>query len=401
MALTDLQIRKEKATEKPRKLADGGGLYLLVNQAGKYWRWKYRIDGKEKVMALGVYPDVTLADARTAHHAGRKLLASQVDPMADRRQQANVAEHATFAQLAHKWWAHWSPSKSPRHAGYVLRRIESDILPAVGFRAIDAIQAPELVKMIKAIEERGAIDIAKRSLQTCSQIFRFAIAHGFATRNPATEIRPADLLMTRKKQNYARLDAKELPALLRHIEVYQGSSVTRLAMKFMAMTFVRTTELIGARWQEFDLDNARWDIPADRMKMKTPHIVLLSRQAVALLRTLHTLTGHRALLFPGERNSEKPMSNNTILKALERMGYKGRMTGHGFRGIASTVLHEHGFDHTHIELQLAHQERDDTSAAYNHALYLKPRVKMMQWWSDYLERCAAGESVADLRVESA
>lgn len=400
MPLTDLQIRKEKPTDKPRKLSDGGGLYLLVNQTGKYWRWKYRFEGKEKVMALGVYPEITLAEAREAHQRARKLLATGVDPVADRKQQATQAK-TTFQQVAQAWWKHWSPSRSARHAGYVMRRLEADVFPALGKRPVDEIQAPELVKMTRAIEERGALDIAKRSLQTCGQVFRYAIAHGHAIRNPATEIRPGDILTIRKKQNYARLDAKELPELLRHIEVYQGSSVTRLAMKLMAMTFVRTSELIGARWEEFDLDNARWDIPAERMKMKTPHIVLLSHQAVQLLRNLHTLTGHRALLFPGERSHEKPMSNNTILKALERMGYKGRMTGHGFRGIASTVLHEQGWPHEHIELQLAHQERDDTSAAYNHALYLKPRAEMMQWWSDYLDRSVAGAVVLDLRKGAA
>lgn len=400
MPLTDLQIRKEKPTDKPRKLSDGGGLYLLVNQTGKYWRWKYRFEGKEKVMALGVYPEVTLAEAREAHQRARKLLATGVDPVADRKQQATQAK-TTFQQVAQAWWSHWSPTRSARHAGYVMRRLEADVFPVLGKRPVDEIQAPELVKMTKAIEERGALDIAKRSLQTCGQVFRYAIAHGHATRNPATEIRPGDILTARKKQNYARLDAKELPALLRHIEVYQGSSVTRLAMKLMAMTFVRTSELIGARWEEFDLDNARWDIPAERMKMKTPHIVLLSHQAVQLLRNLQTLTGHRALLFPGERSHEKPMSNNTILKALERMGYKGRMTGHGFRGIASTVLHEHGWPHEHIELQLAHQERDDTSAAYNHALYLKPRAEMMQWWSDYLDRSVTGAVVLDFREDAA
>lgn len=396
MPLTDLQIRKEKPTDKPRKLSDGGGLYLLVNQTGKYWRWKYRFEGKEKVMALGVYPEVTLAEAREAHQRARKLLTTGVDPVADRKQQATQAK-TTFQQVAQAWWKHWSPTRSARHAGYVMRRLEADVFPVLGKRPVDEIQAPELVKMTKAIEERGALDIAKRSLQTCGQVFRYAIAHGHAIRNPATEIRPGDILTMRKKQNYARLDAKELPELLRHIEVYQGSSVTRLAMKLMAMTFVRTSELIGSRWEEFDLDNARWDIPAERMKMKTPHIVLLSHQAVQLLRNLHMLTGHRALLFPGERSHEKPMSNNTILKALERMGYKGRMTGHGFRGIASTVLHEQGWPHEHIELQLAHQERDDTSAAYNHALYLKPRAEMMQWWSDYLDQCVSGASIIPLR----
>ncbi|VVE42002.1 tyrosine-type recombinase/integrase [Pandoraea cepalis] len=397
MPLTHQQVLKVKPTEKPQKLADGGGLYLLVNQAGKYWRWKYRVDGKEKVMALGVFPDVSLAEAREAHQAARKLLASGTDPMAERKQQALAPAGTTFSQVARQWWDHWSPSRSARHAEYVLRRMESDIFPTLGARPISEIQAPELVRMTKAIEERGALDIAKRSLQTCSQIFRYAIAHGSATRNPATEIRPSDILVSRRKQNYARVDAKELPALLRHIEVYQGSTVTRMAMKLMAMTFVRTSELIGARWVEFDLDNARWDIPPERMKMKAPHIVLLSRQAVTLLQMLHTLTGHRELLFPGDRDFKKPMSNNTILKALERMGYKGQMTGHGFRGVASTVLHEQGWPHEHIELQLAHQERNDVSAAYNHALYLEPRAKMMQSWSDYLDRCVTGASVTQLR----
>lgn len=401
MPLTDLQIRKEKPTDKPRKLSDGGGLYLLVNQAGKYWRWKYRVQGKEKVMALGVYPEVSLAEAREAHMAARKLLATGVDPVADRRQQANQVK-TTFQDIAEQWWKHWSKSCTERHADSTIRRLKMNVFPAIGARAIEDVQAPELVKMLKSLEEeRGVNDLARRMLQHCGQIFRYAIAHGHATRNPASEIRPGDILAGHKTVNYARLDAKELPGLLRHIEVYQGSSVTRLAMRLMAMTFVRTKELIEARWEEFDLDNARWDIPPERMKMRSPHIVPLSSQAVQLLRNLHTLTGHRALLFPGDRNHEKPMSNNTILKALERMGYKSRMTGHGFRGIASTVLHEQGWPHEHIELQLAHQERNSTSAAYNHAQYLAPRAKMMQCWSDYLDRCAAGVSVVELHRKTA
>lgn len=399
MPLTDLAVRNAKPGPRLQKLSDGRGLQLHISPTGsRLWRWAYRFDGKQKLMALGVYPDISLAQARQAVDAARKLLATGIDPMDQRKADKLSRQQAvdnTFSEVAKRWWAHWSPSRSPRHAEYVIRRLESDVFPALGDRPVDQIQAPELVRMIKAIEERGALDIAKRSLQTCGQIFRYAIAHGHAMRNPATEIRPGDILTARKKQNYARLDAKELPDLLRHIEVYQGSSVTRLAMKLIAMTFVRTSELIGARWEEFDLDNSRWDIPAERMKMKTPHVVLLSHQAVQLLRNLHMLTGHRALLFPGERSYEKPMSNNTILKALERMGYKGRMTGHGFRGIASTVLHEQGWPHEHIELQLAHQERDDTSAAYNHALYLKPRAEMMQWWSNYLDRCALGAGAMD------
>jgi integrase len=248
--------------------------------------------------------------------------------------------------------------------------------------------------MVKAVAQRGALDIAKRCLQMCSQVFRYAIAHGKAARNPATDIRPSDILPARVKENYARIDAKELPALLRKIEGYQGTPTTRLAIKLMALTFVRTTELIEARWEEFDLAAARWDIPAARMKMKTPHTVPLSSQAIQVLQVLQEVTGGRVLLFPGERDHDKSMSNNTILKALERMGYKHRMTGHGFRGIASTVLHEQGYDHAHIELQLAHMERNSTSAAYNHALYLKQRAAMMQGWGDYLEGLARGNVVA-------
>jgi integrase len=255
--------------------------------------------------------------------------------------------------------------------------------------------------MVKAIEQRGARDIAKRSLETTGQVFRYAIAHGFCKRNPATEIRPSDILKSVRKVNYARIDAKDLPALLRAVEVYSGTAVTRLAIKLMALTFVRTSELIGARWQEFDLNARRWDIPAERMKMRTPHIVPLAKQTVEVLEMLRPLTSHTEWLFPGDRNPKNPMSNNTILKALERMGYKGSMTGHGFRGLASTLLHEQGYNHDHIELQLAHAPRNAVSAAYNHAVYLEPRARMMQAWADFLEQTQRGGKVLPFRGSAA
>jgi len=395
VALTDTAIRISKPREALYKLSDGRGLQLHVTpQGSKLWRWAYRFDGKQKLMALGVYPDVSLAQAREKVDQARKLLASGTDPMARRKAEKvarRLSAENSFAAIAKLWWEGWKAARSDSHTVYVWRRLEADVFPAIGARPIAEIEAPELVRMAKAIEARGALDIAKRALQTTGQVFRYAIAHGMATRNPAADIRPGDVLASRKKENYARLDGKELPELLRKIEVYQGSSITRTAIKLMAMTFVRTSELIGARWDEFDLDGARWDIPAERMKMKTPHVVPLSTQAVTLLRSLHTLTGHGALLFPGERDHEKPMSNNTILGALDRMGYKGRMTGHGFRGIASTLLHEQAWPHEHIELQLAHQERNAVSASYNHALYLQPRAKMMQAWSNFLEASAASK----------
>ena len=231
---------------------------------------------------------------------------------------------------------------------------------------------------MKSIEERGVGDLAKRAMQTAGQIFRYAIAHGYAKRNPVADIKPGDVLVSTRRVNFARVDAKELPALLRAIEVYRGKVVTRLAIKLMALTFVRTSELIGARWSEIDFEARRWNIPAERMKMKTPHIVPLATQAIEILELLRTVSGDGELIFPGDIDSQNPMSNNTILFALKRMGYGGAMTGHGFRGLASTILHEQGYAHEHIELQLAHAPRNAVSAAYNHALYLEPRGKMMQ-----------------------
>lgn len=387
-SLTDAAARNAKAQNKPYKLTDGQGLYLLVNPTGsKLWRWKYRAGGKEKLMALGAYPAVSLTKARKDRDEARAKLVNDLDPMVERKTTKHarqVAAENSFKTVARAWWDNWKSARSDRHADYVLRRLELDVFPAIGKRPIDQIEAPELVKMAKAIQDRGALDIAKRALQTTSQVFRYAIAHGLATRNPVADFKPADVLAARPKSNYPRVDAKELPKLLRSIDAYQGTPATRLAMKLMALTFVRTGELIAARWAEFDLDVGRWDIPAERMKMKTPHIVPLSTQAIEVLRTLHLVTGRNALLFPGERDHDKPMSNNTILAALKRMGYQGRMTGHGFRGIASTLLHEMGFDHAHIELQLAHQERNAVSAAYNHALYLRQRSDMMQAWGDHL-----------------
>ena len=397
MPLTEVAIRKAKAQEKPYKLSDSGGLFLYVSPAGgKSWRWKYYVEGREKLMTLGLYPDVSLAQARERRDLARKTKAAGQDPMLERKQaQRNrkIATENSFEAVAKAWLAQWSTDKSPRHADYVLRRLETDVFPEIGKRPVSEIQAPELVAMVKKIAARGAVDIAKRAYQTCSQVFRYAVAHGLASRNPAADVKPGDILPGRRQEHYSRVDGRELPALLRHIEAYQGSVTTRLAMKLMALTFVRTSELIGARWAEFDLDAAEWRIPAERMKMRSMHIVPLARQTVEVLKTLHIVTGSSELLFPGERNRKQPMSNNTILAALKRMGYQGRMTGHGFRGVASTILHEQGFDHNHIELQLAHTARDKVSAAYNHAKYLEQRTTLMQHWADYLDAVVRGNVV--------
>jgi integrase len=401
MPLSDTEIRKTKAREKSYKLSDGGGLYVSITPTGgKLWRWAYRHEGKQKTMAFGKYPDVSLALARIRHREARTLLATGVDPMAQRKAEKTAQQIScanSFGSVAARWLEHWADGKSPRHVDSVRRRMAADILPGLGARPIANIEAPELVAMAKAIEERGARDIAKRALETTGQVFRYAIAHGYARRNPAAEIRSSDILRPTRKVNYARIDGKELSDLLKSIEVYQGKHVTRLAIKLMALTFVRTSELIGAKWTEFDLEAARWDIPASRMKMRTPHIVPLAKQTIEVLEMLRLLSGNSEWLFPGDRSSAKPISNNTILKALERMGYKGKMTGHGFRGLASTLLHERGYAHEHIELQLAHAPRNAVSAAYNHALYLEPRAKMMRDWADFLELTLRGVKLMPMR----
>jgi len=285
--LTDIQVKKAKAQEKPYKLSDSGNLYLWVTPSGgKIWRWAYRFEGKEKLMTFGKYPVVPLSLARSRHMDARQLLESGVDPMAQRKAEKTaeqIANENSFASVAAKWLEHWQEGKSPRHVDSTRRRLDSNILPSLGQLQTAEIEAPDVVAMVRAIEARGARDIAKRALETTGQIFRYAIAHGYTKRNPATEVRPRDILKASQKVNYARIDAKELPHLLRQIEIYPGTHVTRLAIKLMALTFLRTGELIGARWEEFNSEAARWDIPAERMKMRTPHIVPLSRQSLEVL----------------------------------------------------------------------------------------------------------------------
>jgi integrase len=289
-----------------------------------------------------------------------------------------------FRNVALQWFEKWKADKDRVYVGYTARRLNDDILSRIGDRPIDEIQAPEIVTMVCAIEARGASDVARRALQTASQIFRFGIAHGVARQNPASMFQPGDVLKKVRAENFARLGTPEMPSLLRKIEGYTGSPLTRLSLKLIALVFLRTSELIEGEWSEINFNEARWDIPKERMKGgRNPHIVPLSRQAIAVLKELRNFRKNDRWLFPGERDNEC-MSNNTILKALERMGFKGKMTGHGFRGVASTNLHEQGYPHEHIELQLAHAPEDDVSAAYNYAKYLEQRRKMMQHWADYL-----------------
>ncbi len=379
-----------------RKLFDGDGLYLWVYADGrKYWRLRYRFDGKEKSLSLGVYPDVGLKEARTRRDVERKRLDNKLDPAVERqaeKRRKRLAAENSFEAVAREWFEKQVHTWVSHHAADVRRRLETNLFPFIGARPIAEIDAPELLDAVRKIEARGAHDLAHRVLQVSGQVFRYGIATGRCARNPVPDLRGA--LKPHVKKNQAAVRPEELPELLRKIATYDqnGDRQTQLALQLLALTFVRTSELIGAQWTEFDVDAALWAIPATRMKMDAEHVVPLSRQAIVILDELRTLAGGSRFVFPG-RNRDKSISNNTMLFALYRLGYKGKMTGHGFRAVASTILNEQGWRPDVIERQLAHQERNEVRGAYNRAEYLPERTKMMQAWADYLEVIASGAKV--------
>lgn len=379
-----------------RKLHDGDGLYLWVYLDGrKYWRMRYWQAGKEKSLSIGVFPKVTLSDARKKREELRKQLEADLDPSAERKAanlRKKLSAENSFKAVAMEWYNKQLHTWVPHHAEDVNRRLESNIFPALGKRPIGQIEAPELLQAIRAIESRGSYDLAHRVLQVCGQVFRYGIATGRCTRNLSADLRGA--LTPHVKQHQAAVRAEELPDLLRAIANYDqtGEKQTRLALQLLAQSFVRTNELIGAEWAEFDLGNALWIVPAVRMKKKTEHVVPLTSQGLAILTELKELSGGSRFVFPG-RNRDKPISNNTMLYALYRLGYKGKMTGHGFRAVASTILNEAGFKPDVIERQLAHCERNQVRGAYNRAEYLPERKRMMQHWADYLDMVEAGAKV--------
>lgn len=396
MALSDVAVRNAKPSAKARKLYDERGLFLLVNPNGsKWWRLKYRFADREKLLSLGIYPDVPLKSAREQRDLARQQIASGIDPSEARKALKAQARAAveTFKSIALEWLVRRSPGWAEGHGDKIKRRLEVDVFPQIGSLAIAAVTAPELLKMAKLIESRGAVDTAHRALQNCSQIIRYAIATGRATHDPTPALRGA-LTPTREKHYASITDPKAVGALLRALDGYQGSHVTRAALKLAPLVFVRPGELRQAQWSEFDLAKSEWRIPAERMKMRQPHVVPLATQAVEILRGLHAQTGGGKFLFPGARGRGRFMSENTVNAAIRRLGYaKGDMTGHGFRSMASTLLNEQGWNRDAIERQLAHQERDAIRAAYNYAEHLPERRKMMQAWADYLALLQAGPNV--------
>lgn len=396
MPLTDTAVRNAKPSAEPYKLTDGGGMYLHVHPNGsRYWRMAYRIGGKQKVFAIGVYPAVTLADARQIRDDAKKLVKQGIDPVAERKRTAkqNTDDRAnTFEVIAREWHETKKAGWTASHAAKILGSLEADIFPTLGGRPLIAVTAPELLEALRVIERRGALEVAGRVLQRCSTVFRYAIATGRATHNPAADLRGA--LKTPEKRHYAALGYTDMPEFVRKVAEYDGDVQTRLALQLLALTFVRTGELRAAQWTEFDLDGAEWRVPAERMKMRQPHIVPLSRQAVNVLRQLEATSGDGNYVFPSRNGRGACISENTVLYALYRMGYHSRATGHGFRATASTILNEMGFQPDWIERQLAHAERNKVRAAYNRAQYLVERREMMQVWADYLDCAATHEFVA-------
>ena len=401
MPLTDTACKnaKPKPDGKPAKYADEKGMYLLVNQTGKYWRLDYRYANKRKTLAIGVYPTVTLKDAREKRDEARRLLAEDIDPGEHRKvtkaSKVLQAENS-FEAVAREWFTKFKPTWTDGHAERIIRRLERDIFPWLGSRPIAGIEAPELLTNLQRIERRGAIETAHRAMQNTSQIFRYAIATGRAKYNPAADLTGA-LAPTIKTSFPTITDPTKIAELLRAIDGYQGTLATQCALKLAPLVFVRPGELRQAEWCEVDLENALWVIPAARMKMREKHVVPLSRQAMAILSELKPLTGNGRYVFPGARSNGRPMSENTVNAALRRLGYdKDTMTGHGFRHMASTLLNEQGWNRDAIERQMAHAERNSIRATYNYAEYLPERHRMMQSWADYLETLKNGAKITPL-----
>ncbi|OHD24881.1 MAG: integrase [Spirochaetes bacterium GWB1_59_5] len=390
MPLSDAKVRNAKAGDKPVKLTDGGGMYLLVTVAGsKCWRLKYRFDGKEKTLALGVHPEVSLVEAREKREAARKLLAKNIDPgEAKKKKKTELAQSNsnTFESMAREWHRAFYKEWTEEHATRILRWLELHAFPWIGSRPISEIEAPEILSILRRVEPRS-LETAHRVKVYCGRVFRYAIAIGKAQRNPVADLQG---VLRRVKNNHfaAPTEPKKIGPLLRAISEYDGSTVVQCALRLAPLTFVRPGELRAAEWVEFDLDAGEWNIPAGRMKMKVAHLVPLSTQSVEILKELQPLTGKGRYVFPSHRSPLRCMSENAVNAGLRRMGFdKDEITGHGFRAMARTVLDEIlGFRPDIIEHQLAHTVKDPNGRAYNRTAHLADRKKMMQTWADYLDK---------------
>jgi integrase len=398
--LSDTKVRTIKPAEKPQKLFDGGGLFLLVTPTGgKLWRLKYRFGGTEKLLAIGAYPQISLADARQKRDQAIALVLNGADPSDTKKAQkaAGAIETETFEVIAREWHTRFSSSWAASHGNKIIRRLELYVFPWLGNRPIKSITPPELLTVLRRIEAKGTLETAHRTQQNCWQVFRYAVATGRAERDPSADLRGA-IPPASGKHMATITDPKEIAGLLRSIDDYRGSIIIRCALQLAPLVFVRPGELRHAEWSEINFDAAEWRIPAEKMKAGVLHIVPVSTQVLGVLRKIHPLTGHGRYVFPSPRTDSRPMSSNGILSALRRMGFaKEEMSGHGFRSMASTILNEQGWNRDAIERQLAHAERNSVRAAYNYAEFMPERTKMMQVWADYLDGLKAGAKVISLK----
>ncbi len=402
--LTDMKVQKAKPKTKPVTLFDGGGLFLLITPSGgKLWRFKYRYDGKQKLLALGTYPEISLQDARQRREEARKLLANNADPGAVRKaqKQSKIEDTETFEVIAREWHNKFKSRWTEGHALKIIRHLQIDLFPWIGARPIKDITAPELLAALRRTESRGAVDTAHRLRGICNMIFRYATATGRAQHNLAQDL-IGSLTPLKRRHLAAITEPNEVADLLRAIDNYHGSFIVRCALRLSPLVFTRPGELRHMQWDELDFEKSEWHIPAHKMKLRQPHIVPLSTQALEILNEIKPLTGSGVYVFPG-RTSNRPMSNNAILAALRNMGYTAeQMTPHGFRAMARTILDEVLQVRVDlIEAQLAHRVLDVLGRAYNRTKHLPERRKMMQAWADYLDGLKAGAKVIPFRVKEA
>lgn len=396
---TPLTDNKIKNTLKPKeanyKVGDGAGLYLLVKPNGsKYWRYDCSINGKRKTVSYGCYPEVSIKEAREAHAEARKLVKQGIDPVRERRKQKQRAMQAsnTLEGMARAWHKAQLDRWSPKHANRVISALEKRVFPYIGALPIAEVEAPDILDVLRRMEAEGLGDSTRRLKQHLGLIFTFAIAEGRLSFNPVNGLEHA-LKPTPEVQHRRYLKPSQLGHFMRHLDQYEGDIQTRLAIELIIYTFVRSGELRQAEWSEFDFDKALWTIPAEHMKMKDPHLVPLSKQAIAVLEQLKELNGDKRLILPSISRANKPISEGTMLGAIRRMGFHSDTTIHGFRSTASTALNEAGFDSDVIERQLSHMERNKIRAAYNHAQYIDKRTTMMQWWADKVDSLKADNNV--------
>ena len=401
MKLNARQIDAAKPKEKAYKLADGGGLYLLVKPGGgEYWRLKYRVAGKEKLLALGVYPEVTLADAPAKLEEAKRGISGGIDLMEVKREEKIAREtqlNNTFKDIALEWHSSKLKKWSAGYASDILEAFNKDVFPYIGKKPIAEIKPLELLNVLRRIEGRGATEKAKKVRQRCGEVFRYAIVTGRAEYNPAPDLTSA--MQGHESNHYPFLTAKELPDFFKALSSYSGSALVVMAARLLIITGLRTGELRGALWDEIDFNKAIWEIPASRMKMRRPHIVPLSEQALSLIGKIREITGNYPLMFPGRNDPRKTMSEASINQVFKRIGYAGRVTGHGFRHTMSTILHEQGYNTAWIETQLAHVDKNSIRGTYNHAQYLDGRREMLQWYADYMDSLEHGGNVVHMVFE--